>query len=468
MAKLIIFCCSIFFLSSTFAQQTHLKFEFKGLKTPLVYVGYYEGGKAYSLDTAQVAAGNGQVELPGKSLKPGLYFATTAKGKLLDFVVSGTEDTLAIFLDLSRPDSAWSNTSPENEAYFRFEQERKKLESAIDAQKNLRSMMAKASNRDTAVLNAVDRNLLSLYRKTDSLALQFVQKHPNDLFARMLRSVRPPDPPKHLKPKLRNGKDNPEYLFWPKNHYWDNTDFQDESLLNNNFWQVFFDQYFGRYVANSVDSIIVALDDLLVKTPRNGAFYRFVVMRIAQYYEMNDTPGADRIFVHLADKYLKKDQTPWLDPATLERIAYKADTHRPNLTGSMAINFVMPDENGKPVELYEVKAPLTILIFYSPLCTHCMEVMPQVYQTWLDYSVKQVAAVVVNTDKQVQYWQKFIGQQNWEWLDVSDPQVMEQLDRQYAVSNLPLIYLLDQDKKILAKRVKPAELGQTLGQYLDN
>ena len=187
MAKLIIFCCAIFFLTPLKAQETYLKFEFKGLQLPVVYVGYYEGGKAYSLDTANVDLKTGQFELPAKTLKPGLYFATTTKGKLLDFVISGADDSISIFLHLAHPDSAWAKNSPENEAYFNFEYQRKKLESAIDAQKNLRSMMAKASNRDTNVINGIDRTIMALYQRTDSLALDFVKNHPTNLFAKMYR-----------------------------------------------------------------------------------------------------------------------------------------------------------------------------------------------------------------------------------------------------------------------------------------
>jgi peroxiredoxin len=281
----------------------------------------------------------------------------------------------------------------------------------------------------------------------------------------MLRSVRPPEPPAQLKPLLKNGDHNPAFVQWVRQHYWDNTDFNNETLLNNTFWQVYFDNFFSRHVAAQADSIIRAIDEVLAKTPRNGAFYRFITLRITQYYEQNEAPGADRIFVHMVDKFLKKQETPWLDQATLERLAYKADANRPNLTGSLAVNFTMPDETGAPVELYGIQAPYTVLIFYSPLCSHCMEIMPKMYQTFLDYRVKGLAALAINTDEEKEYWRKFVGQQNWLWFDVDDAVVMKQLEKQYNAANLPVIYILDKDKRILQKRVKPNELGAILGKY---
>ncbi|MBL7824999.1 MAG: redoxin domain-containing protein [Saprospiraceae bacterium] len=466
MQKLCIFWACVLSGFHAVAQGFQIKAEIKGLGSNVAYLGFYEGGKAYSLDTLLAGGGSDQFSASYVSLSPGIYFLTTNKGKMFDFVVSKPTDTIIIGLDLARPDSAWSINSPENEAFFRFETYRKKLESAIDQHKNMRNMMAKATEGDTSVVNPVDRKISALYIQTDSLALDFVKRRPNDLFSAMLRSVRPPEPPASIKPLNKNGQPNPAYQVWQKKHFWDNTDFSNETLLKNVFWQVFFDNYFARYVKPLPDSIINSVDEILRETPKNGAFYRFIVLRITQYYEMNEFAGADRIFVHMVDRFLKKDETPWLDQATLERLDYKASVHRPNLTGSLATNFTMKDETGKQIELYEIDAPVTVLIFYSPLCQHCMEVMPKIYQTWLDYAAKSVAALAINTDKQEAYWKKFVAQQHWNWHDLSDENQIEQLDKQFGIYSLPVIYVLDRQKRILYKRVKPNELGNLLSKVL--
>jgi hypothetical protein len=96
-----------------------------------------------------------------------------------------------------------------------------------------------------------------------------------------------------------------------------------------------------------------------------------------------------------------------------------------------------------------------------------MESMPNLYQVFLDFKPKGLAVLAINTDTETEYWRKFVTQQHWEWTDVSDVKTMEQLDKQYAVSNLPLIYVLDKDKKILAKRLRPADLGGVLQSNFD-
>ena len=398
--------------------------------------------------------------------EPGVYYCAAPTGKLFDFVVPAHLTAASIGISLSRLDSAWSPDSKELEAFFRFEQARKNLETKIDIKKSMRKMVAQATKNDSVSLKPIDLELNALLFQVDSLALHYAQHHATHLYARMLHAVRPPSPPSDLKPILKNGRPNSAFRQWMRQHYWDNTDFNDESLLRNTFWHTYFDNYFSRYVVPEPDSIITSVNEIINKTPRNGAFFRFVILRITQYYELHDASGADRIFVHMVDKYLKKGKTPWLDDATLERLQAKADYHRPNLTGSLAVNFTIPDENGKPVELYDIVAPLTVLVFYSPLCDHCMTVMPKLYQIFLDFRATEVSFLAINTDQEKGYWQKFTAQQHWEWINLCDPGIMPVLDKQYGVDNLPVIYLLDKQKRILAKRVKPNELGAQLAQQL--
>ncbi len=466
MHKLFTIIVILAFFQAGNAQETNILFQVNGLKYPGVIIGFYQGGMAYRLDSVQVDTSVGSFRLRKAGLRPGIYFCMANNGKLFDFILPQGTDSFAIQADIAHLDAVSSPDSKENEALFRFEQQRMAIENSFEAKKSMRDMVAQATKNDAEALKPFDAELQALIAKTDSLALDFMEKHPEHLFAKMLRSVRPPEPPKQIKAISKTGNPNPEYARWVQQHYWDNTDFSNEALLGNTFWQVYFDNFFARHVVPTPDSLMRAIDAVLAKTPRGGTFFQFIVLRVTQFYEQNDAPGADRIFVHMVDKYQRKGETPWLDIATLERLAYKADAHRPNLSGSLALNFTLPDETGKAVELYDITAPMTMLVFYSPLCTHCMEFMPKIYQVYLDYQVKGLAAIAINTDDQGAYWKKFVAQQNWAWYDVDDHKKMEQLEKQYNAYNLPVIYLLDKDKRILAKRVKPGDLGATIGRLI--
>lgn len=438
-----------------------LSFQIFGLENRVVTLGYYFGGQTFRLDSVKVGSAGSGFTFKKENLHPGLYFLSEGNTRRLDFMVAGPTDSFTIRGALSRVDQLTVSNSVENEAYFTFERERKKLEEKISAQEQMLDMVGRATKGDSASLAPLQTGLEALYKTGDSLVVSFVKNYSTTLYAQMLRSVRPPEPPQHLRPSL-NESPNPAYVLWQRQHYFDHTDFNDERLLNNNFWHTFFDGFFAQNVAPSPDSLLVAIDEVLAKMPPNGAYFRFSVLRLLRYFEQNEAAGADRIFVHLVDKYLRKERTPWLDIAILERLAYKADAHRPNLTGSLAVNFELSDETGKTHTLYGVQAPVTMLVFYSPLCEQCKEAMPGIYQTYLDYTPKGLKALALNTDKQHVYWKKFVAQQNWEWIDLAHADGLENLEKQFAAVNLPVIYLLDKDKRIVAKRVKPERLGETL------
>jgi len=432
----------------------HLSFELRDLPAGYVTLGYYLGGQAFRLDSTLLLTPGQAFQFDKKALKPGLYFLSAGSRRLLDFVVASPADSFLIRGTLAQAEVLGSE---ENQAYFLFEQGRKQLEEKILAKTQMLQMVDQATKGQKEAVEPLQTDLEDLYKMGDSLAISFINEYESSLYAQMLRSVRPPIAPENVQ---HSG--GSELLFWQRVHYFDHTNFQDERLLHNHFWHTFFDGYFAQFVTPHPDSLLQSISEVLAKMPRNGLFYQFTVLRLTRFFEQNNAPGADRVFVYLVEKHLPKDRTPWLDLATLERLHYKADAHRPNLTGSLALNFELPDENGQVHFLYEVQAPITMLVFYSPLCDHCKEVMPKIYQTHLDYGPKGLKTVAVNTDQQHVYWKKMVGQQSWNWLNLASPEGIEALEKQYSAVNLPVIYLLDRDKRILAKRVSAEQLGEML------
>lgn len=467
MQRTLAFCIFLLVCAPGFAQtNARIDFHVSGFPAPAALIGYYSAGATYRVDSVAVGA-DGHFTLIKADLKPGIYFVAADKNRLFDFVLPTAADTFSIFGTVGDEVDLKATGSLQNTAFFSFEQQRQEVEAKIISRQSMYDMVSKATNRDPEALKPLEKEIDGYYRQIDSMARAFIVQHPHHLYAHMLRSVRPPDPPKSLTPTLK-GKSNPVYRRWMRRHYWDHTDFTDESLLNNPFWPTFFDNYFDRFITAIPDSITTAVDEVLKQMPKNGAFYRFGVMRFMQSFEMSDAPGADLIFVHMVDNYLKIKETPWLDIATLTRLEYKADIFRPVLTGKMAPPLDLSDEEGRAFRLDTVAGKLTLLVFYSPLCNHCMTVMPDIYQTWLDSRTFGVQAVAISVDEQYRNWQQFIRQQNWEWHDLADPAGKNVFEKQYLTNNLPVIYLLDKNKHILRKRIKPEELRDVLKLYLNN
>jgi hypothetical protein len=58
-----------------------------------------------------------------------------------------------------------------------------------------------------------------------------------------------------------------------------------------------------------------------------------------------------------------------------------------------------------------------------------------------------------------------VKEQNRTWIDIADPTGANTFEKSYATYNLPVIYILDKDKRILRKRIKAEELGDLLSKF---
>jgi thiol-disulfide isomerase/thioredoxin len=137
-----------------------------------------------------------------------------------------------------------------------------------------------------------------------------------------------------------------------------------------------------------------------------------------------------------------------------------------NQLGLPAPILALNDPEGKRFELYSVKAPYTFLAFWDPVCSHCKVEIPRLdsmYKaSWKSLNIKVVA---VNTNfKELESWKLFIkDHQLEEWnngyqteedfnneIKEGRPTTIRQL---YDVYKTPTFYLLDKDKKIVAKNL---------------
>jgi peroxiredoxin len=145
-----------------------------------------------------------------------------------------------------------------------------------------------------------------------------------------------------------------------------------------------------------------------------------------------------------------------------------------NVVGEKAANLVMADTSGKTKALYDVQAPYTIVCFWDPTCGHCQTEVPKLdtlYKT--KWKAKGVKMVGVMTEGGMEKWKEFIVKyQLKDWLHIHQNESMKTAERNsgrpgfrqlYDVYQTPTLYLLDKDKKILAKKLNYEQLDEFLG-----
>ena len=176
--------------------------------------------------------------------------------------------------------------------------------------------------------------------------------------------------------------------------------------------------------------------------------------------------GQDAVLVHLFNNYHSKGASYWLNEKQMEYISRRAYMLMSNLIGEMAANIEFADTTGKTKALYDVDAPYTVVVFWDPNCGHCKDEIPRLDSMYIaKWKAKGVAIYSVNIyENEVPAWKKFIAEKNLSknWVHVFQTKSAKQAEEKagvpnyrqlYDISKTPTIYLLDKDKRIVAKQL---------------
>lgn len=141
-----------------------------------------------------------------------------------------------------------------------------------------------------------------------------------------------------------------------------------------------------------------------------------------------------------------------------------------NLLGMKSQDLMMETPEGAFVRLHEVDAPFTILYFWEPDCGHCKKITPliktEIYDKYKNIGVKVFA---VCTQNQKEEWENAIADYNlFDFINCYDPNYQTNFRIYYDVYSTPIIYLLDKDKKIIAKRLDIDTIKTFLDHELEN
>jgi thiol-disulfide isomerase/thioredoxin len=118
------------------------------------------------------------------------------------------------------------------------------------------------------------------------------------------------------------------------------------------------------------------------------------------------------------------------------------------------------------ISLLAQKSKYTILYFWEPDCSHCKEETPKFSKAYDEKKLKEkgVNVISVYLHRNINEWEKYSKHiETWfdfvlnngmmKWQNVWDPFANSQYREKYDISSSPVLYLLDKDNKIIAKRI---------------
>lgn len=243
-------------------------------------------------------------------------------------------------------------------------------------------------------------------------------------------------------------------------HYWDNFDFKDTTLIHNADYT---EQAFSNFVAIlGYAPLAIAqqsMERLIKSSAIDKTMFEYFTKTIEHYlYDPNSPVRNEEMYIPVLKYLVSCDQ---LSDVEKIRPRHQLAIAMKNRQGMKATDFVYTLKNGQRHRMYDIKAEYTILFFNHPDCPSCKRVKEQIadFISMSQFRDKlAVLAVYPNDDEDIMLWRQ-----------TSYPDFMiNGYDEKSVITNKelydlkasPTLYLLDREKKVILKDTGWAQINQ--------
>ncbi len=442
----------VFFLTTLFSLKAYeIKVSIEGTENQYCRLAFYYGDKQLLRDSTLMDNKGVGVFQKDEVLENGIYLIVLPNNKYLELLIDDTDqdfslttDTTALVDDLKVKNASYSTTTFVD--YIKYLAKASKEANKIWLLKD-GTKKEKLTDEERKKISLIDKDV-----KEYKAAL--ISRQPTSLVASIVKSTEEITVPKDL-PK------DAQWLYF-RNHYFDNINFAEVGLLRTPIFDKKFKYFIDKLNYQIPDSMIVASDMIIGKAKANKEVYKYVVSNLTNKFANSKNMGMDEVFHHLGQKYYLDQEAWWVDSTTKQKIYERVIKVKYNLIGNRAVPFSMVDLDGIKHKLYDVQAEYTILVFWSSSCGHCKKTMPLIKDIYEEYRDRDVKVVGVNIDKKEEDWRKYLEKNDYDWLNLWDGNNLTNFRTFYNVDSTPIIYVLDQQKTIIAKRIDPDTLEKIL------
>jgi len=386
-----------------------IKVTFKPYKNQYIYLGHYFGKTYPIIDSVKLDNNSTGTFKGSKPLQGGIYLVGYPNRSGFFEILLDKQQFFSVVADsATAPAGIQFIGSTDNDLFNAYQRSVGEKGAQINI---VRESLKSATTTDSVRIN---QELVRLDQELRVYREKMITEHPNTILSALLLAMKEPILPANLqKPATR--EDSVAAFRYYKEHYWEGVNFWDGRLAYTTFFEDKVDRYFNQLVPPHHDSVNNEMDYMLSFAKANTEMERFLLLRFVK------------------------------------------------------------DSTGKSISLYGLKKEYTLVIFWDPLCGHCKETLPKidsVYQLRWKSQGLGVYAVAKENEGTRKDWLSFIRDKNlghWSHVYYSKEAEKERVSNNvpgysqlYDVQSFPTLYLLDKDKRIVAKKLSFEQIDEIL------
>lgn len=229
-------------------------------------------------------------------------------------------------------------------------------------------------------------------------------------------------------------KDNQrEYVI---EHYFDNINFNDNRILNSRLLKNKLDDYFDNIILEeSVELTCNKIDYILDKANDCQEVRDYILWNLySRFFNPKDLKH-EKTFIHLVDNYFSKMEIVNLTDNIRDEIIKRANVLKDITIGSIIPNLSFTDKNGDNISLEDIKSENVVIIFHKTDCVLCQKAM-------------RILSLIKKRNKNIEIID----------INITDETSNKDIIHRYNITNVPSIFVLDKDRRIICKNIKAEEV----------
>lgn len=457
---LIVLFLSVF---TSFAKaQAGYRIEIKApdAKGKTIYLAKYWNGASYTIDSTTITNKGQALMVTDSVIRDGQYLLHIKPNVNFDLLLSG-EKQIVVKIDTRNPQNSVIEGSLDTHNLWKY---------SIALQKNEAEKTVLQRQLSDSTIS--DKERAKLTRKfTDNnadaanLLNTAISNNSDNWFGIYLKGMQTPAVP-HIHPKSSDeASENREYM---KEHFFDNISLTDRRFWTTSYFTSLVDVYLKDVVEDNPDSTAQAAVRLVAATQNDPYCFEQMLSYLSNTFSKSNKLGAENVWAALAEEYIFDKNVPWISEVQEASLMNEYVKIQHNRIGMTAVDIPLQKIDSTVFSLYDIDAEYIIMYFYNPTCGHCITEVPLLHdQLYAKYKDKGLEILAINTNPDQEMWEDFVSKNKLNgWINCGDPHYKSQYWMYYDVSGTPMVFVLDKDKKIIAKKIDVKTLEELFEYFI--
>jgi len=451
--------------ASTQSKGFHLEVSIPTQTTKTLYLGQYWKGNTYAIDSVKLSdKGVGSFSYPDKPMPQGQYFLYIKPSFQADFLIGDEQNDIKLYIKENSLGENKVSGSKDTQLLWEYIDKAAQYDRQIDEKE--KKLVERKTLTEPEIKNLEDE-IKKLKEQKERYTVSLLKDNKNTWAGTFINGLQP------VKLPFPNNESKEEVIknrIYIKKHFFDNIDLNDPRLWRTNYLNETIDAYTTQWVEQSFDSIAAAASRLVAKTKDNEFCFKEMLSKFVNKSIASNVMGDENVWAKLFEEYIVDGNVAWIDSTQMAELRSMYERIKMNRIGMTAQNMELQTIDGGTINTNELDADYILLYFYDPGCGHCKTETPLIHNDiYKKYKSKGFEVVAINISSNKQEWESFVNDLKiTDWINAADMDYKSKYWMNYDVSGVPSVYILDKNKRIIAKKIDEKNIKRIMDFYLQD